>query len=169
MAGFPTTQGLRTGFTTKFDFKPAPAIIARDLNKFGMDITSFRTPLKAAIKKVMIPSFRMNFDRGGRPPWQPLSEVTVEIRGRSGPILVRSGKLKRVMQQENIWTVTSDHAVIENLPSNVWYGILHQSGNRAKAVIPARPFALIQPEDEEKIVQVFDNWLADRARKAGWQ
>lgn len=168
MARFPSVEGLRTGFTTKFDFQPSPAIIAASIDKLGMDIRSFREPLKRAIKEVMIPSFRKNFTQGGRPSWQPLSDVTVELRGSATPILIRSGRLMRTMEQESIWTVTEEHAVIENLPQQVWYGMLHQSGNRRKSVTPARPFALIQPEDEEKILEVFDNWFAERAARVGW-
>lgn len=168
MAGFPRVEGLRTGFTTKMDFSPSPAIIAKDINKFEMDIRSFRTPLKAAIKHVMIPSFMKNFSQGGRPPWKPLSEVTVKLRGSASPILVRRGRLRRTMGQQNIWTVTQEHAFIGRLPSHSWYGHLHQAGNSTNVIIPARPFALIQPEDQEKIAEVFDKWLADRARRAGW-
>jgi phage gpG-like protein len=72
------------------------------------------------------------------------------------------------MSQQNIWTVTDEHAVIENLPSHSWYGIIHQGGNRKTVTIPARPFALIQAEDQDKIVEVFDRWLAERAARAGW-
>lgn len=166
--GFPSTDGLRTGFTTKFDFMPSPAIIAASVNKLGMDIRSFREPLKRAIKEVLIPSFQQNFAQGGRPAWEPLSEVTVEIRGSSSPILIRSGRLQKTMGQQNIWTVTEEYAVIERLPQQVWYGMIHQAGNRTHSVTPARPFALIQPEDEEKIIEVFDQWLGERAARAGW-
>lgn len=168
MAGFPSTQGLRSGFTTRYDFTPAPAIIAASVNKLGMDIRSFREPLKRAIREVMIPSFQKNFAAGGRPAWEPLSEVTVEMRGSGTPILVRSGRLRRTMGQQNIWTVTSEHAVIQGMPAHSWYGIIHQSGNRTNTITPARPFALIQPEDHDKIVEVFDRWLGERATAVGW-
>lgn len=166
--GFPSVSGLRVGATTRMDFSPSPAIIAASIDKLGMDIRSFREPLKRAIKEVMIPSFRQNFAQGGRPAWKPLSPVTVKLRGSAGPVLVRSGRLKRTMGQQNIWTVTKEHAVIRRLPQHSWYGHLHQAGNRTNVIIPARPFALIQPEDEEKITEVFDKWLEERARRAGW-
>jgi phage gpG-like protein len=169
MAGFPTTQGLRTGFTTQLEFSPSPAIIARDVNKFGMDIRSFREPLMRCIREVLIPSFQQNFAQGGRPPWQALSDVTAELRGSATPILIRSGRLRRTMGQQNIWTVTTEHAVIQSLPAHSWYGAIHQAGNRTKSVTPARPFALIQPQDEERIVEVFDRWLAERAARVGWR
>lgn len=168
MAGFPNLGGLRVGMTTRMDFQPSPAIIAADLHRMAGDVGSFKEPLTRAVKEVMIPSFQQNFSQGGRPAWQPLAEYTVQVRGSASPVLIRSGRLQRTMGRVNIWTITDQHAVIERLPQDVWYGNIHQSGNRKKMVIPARPFALIQPEDEEKIVQIFDEWLGERAAKAGW-
>ena len=168
MAGFPDIGSLRVGMTSRMDFQPSPAIIAAGLLKMADDVSSAREPLTKAVKEVMIPSFQKNFDSGGRPGWQPLADYTVEVRGSATPILVRSGALQRTMGQMGIWTITDQHAVIERLPENVWYGNIHQSGSRKKTVIPARPFALIQPEDEEKIVEIFDEWLGERAAKAGW-
>lgn len=168
MPGFPSTSGLTTGFTSSYDFVPSPRIIAGDIDKLGMDIRSFAEPLRRAIKEVMIPSFRQNFAQGGRPPWEPLSDVAVEIRGSAHPILIRSGRLQRTMAQQNIWTVTQDEAFIQGLPAHSWYGVIHQEGGTRPVPTPARPFALIQPEDEEKIVQVFDRWLGERAARVGW-
>jgi phage gpG-like protein len=132
MPGKPRLEGLRLDEgITAFDFKPSLGILARDVNKLGMDIRSFKEPLKRAIREVMIPSFRQNFDQEGRPAWEPMSEATMMIRereGTSGPLLNKTGKLKRVAQQQNIWTVTPESASIRDLPANVWYGKMHQEG-----------------------------------------
>jgi phage gpG-like protein len=197
-----------------FDFAPSIGILARDIDKMGVDIRSFREPLMRAIKEVMIPSIRKNFDVGGRPSWEPLSEVTIERGGDQ--LLVRSGKLRRVMGQINIWDVTAESATIKDLPDHVWYGKIHQGGYgtmqskirnevrkaarggkrinadeasrralgsidrqlrnamstgtkvRSAAAIPARPFAMIQPEDEDKIQEIFGNWIVERMRRAGF-
>jgi phage gpG-like protein len=129
----PKLQGLRLDEgINAFKFKPSIGILARDINKFGIDIRSYRQPLIRAIKQVMIPSFRQNFQEEGRPPWEPMSEATEmirEIEGSTGPLLDRSGKLKRVAQQQNIWTVTRESASIQDLPQRVWYGKLHQDGS----------------------------------------
>lgn len=116
---------------TAFEFKPSIGILARDIDKLGIDIRSFREPLMRAIKTVMIPSFRQNFDVEGRPSWEPMAEATEMLRereGTSGPLLNRSGKLKRVAQQQNIWTVTRESASIRDLPQKVWYGKVQQDG-----------------------------------------
>jgi len=132
VTGKPRLRGLRLDEGIfAFEFKPSIGILARDVDKLGIDIRSFREPLTRAIKQVMIPSFRQNFEEEGRPAWEPLSEATEMLRereGTSGPILRRSGKLKRVAQQLNIWSITTESATIRDLPPRVWYGKVHQAG-----------------------------------------
>jgi phage gpG-like protein len=192
----PPASGLRldSGIMS-FDFSPSIGMLARDIDKLGLDIRSFREPLTRAIREVMVPSIRKNFDDGGRPEqWVPLSEVTIE-RGGSQP-LVRSGTLRRTASQINIWDITSESATIRDLPERAWYGKIHQggyggavggrrgqrnldarlrkamaSGQKVKlnaASIPARPFVLFQPEDEEAIERVFSDWLDERIARAGF-
>jgi phage gpG-like protein len=215
LEGLRLDEGLRT-----FEFHPSIGILARDIHKLGMDIRSFRQPLVRAIKRVMIPSFRENFDQEGRPAWEPMSEATEMIRerdGTSGPLLNRSGKLKRVAQQQNIWTVTKESASVRDLPSSVWYGKIQQAGTGSsmgsqikaeltraakggkrisqseasrrvmsrldqklrtgkagaggsgrQANIPPRPFVMFQDEDIDAVYEVFQEWLDERARGAGW-
>jgi phage gpG-like protein len=183
--GFPV-RGLRLDTGLKFDFDPSIGIMAKRLETFGHDLTDFKVPLTRAIRQVMIPSFRKNFQEGGRPePWDPLSDYAIEMRGNSGPILIRSGRLFQTVQSSKIWAITPTFATITDLPENVWYGKLHQAGfgGFAKVVsshggdmlkalatvgtrndkatnIPARPFILFQDEDTEKIERVFGRWLA---------
>lgn len=165
---FPDLSGLRMGLQSRTEFVPSPAIIAAGLRSMAQDVESFKEPLRRAVREVLIPSIQQNFASGGRPAWQPLADYTVTVRGSARPILVRSGHLQRTMGQERIWNITDNHAVIQNLPASVWYGSLHQAGNKKNVTIPARPFALIQPQDQEKIEQVFDEWLGEQAQKNGW-
>lgn len=169
------TRGLRVdrGLLV-FDFKPSIGIVAKNVDRFGLDIRSFREPLKRSAQKVLGPSFQKNFDEGGRPQsWEPWSEATVEIRDRMGVVggnlMVRSGKLRRVAGQLNIWTITPTAATIKNLPDSVWYGRLHQAGFKSSAgwSFPARPFILIQTEDEDAIHKVFSDWLDERLARRG--
>jgi len=103
--------------------------------------------------------------------------------------LLRSGLLMRTMQQYNIWTVTPTQAAILDLPEKIWYGKVHQAGYGAATVasassgsaegfqkmmqavlgggfraaaIPARPFAMIQVQDVDRIQEVFDVWMGER-------
>lgn len=159
----PPVRGLRIDVDLQFTFRPSIGISARQLNVFGMNIKSFREPLKRAIQQVIAPSFRRNFEVGGRPqPWAPLAEYTVEVRGSSEPILVRSGLLARTMTQLNIWTIDTQKAALLDLPPKIWYGKIHQFGN-IDTNTPARPFAVLQDEDWDAIERVFARWLAERA------
>jgi phage gpG-like protein len=118
---------------TAFDFKPSIGIAAGKIDKMGIDIRSFREPLKRVVQQVMAPSFLKNFDESGRPDkWEPLSDATMLIRGREGyqgdKPLVRTGLLRRTMGQLNIWTITTVNATIQKLPDKISYGAIHQGG-----------------------------------------
>jgi phage gpG-like protein len=113
-----------------WSFYPAPGIVAKDIYKLGLDLKNFRLPLVTAIKTIMERSIWQNFESGGRPQaWEPLAQFTVDMRnGATGPILIRSGALQRVASSFEVWTINDNDASIRSLPSEVWYGNLHQSG-----------------------------------------
>lgn len=158
------------------DFSRDALILAGDLQDFAQyGIRSFREPLTRSVRTVIIPSIRSNFAAEGRPPWEPLALATVEDRaklqslgkiktGASGPILNRTGRLLKVATQFNIWSYTRESATITGLDSRVKYATYHQTGTRK---MPARPFVIIQDEDEEAIEQIFYHWLDGRMRKVG--
>jgi phage gpG-like protein len=142
-------RGLRfdTIRSVKWELKPSVGIVAKDVQRLGMDIRSFREPLVKIVKLVLIPSIQKNFVEGGRPAWEPLAESTVRIRHYSAwPILQVTGKLKKRATQFNIWDIGSGTATIRSLPSDVFYGMFHQAGvegheadmSRALAAKPAR-------------------------------
>lgn len=181
--GLRFVNGLRSATGIDLQFKPSLAIIAGQIDKLGLDIRSFRVPLKRAVQQVVIPSIRKNFDTGGRPPWQPLAPQTIQRKGSSAK-LVDTGSLRRNMGFLSIWTITRDYAVIQDLPQRIWYGKVHQAGNggSSKALkvvgtgaksqqqsvniseggIPARPFVMLTSADERKIESVFRHWLDER-------
>lgn len=158
------------------DFTRDALILAGDLQDFAQyGIRSFREPLEMSVRQVVIPSIRKNFAAEGRPAWRPLALATVVDRaklqslgkiktGASGPILDRTGKLKKVATQLNIWSYTRESATITGIDSRVKYATYHQTGTRK---MPARPFILLQDEDEERIEQIFYHWLDGRMRKVG--
>jgi phage gpG-like protein len=170
-----------------FEFHPSIGVVARGVDRLGLSIRSFREPLKRSVQQVMAPSFAQNFDQGGRPtPWEPWSDSTVEIRSNFGvqgdKVLVRSGRLRRVVQQLNIWSITPASATIKDLPHSVWYGKVQQAGmditlkggpnvgtifqgvriTAPEISIPARPFIMFQDEDYEKVDAVFSLWLQEK-------
>lgn len=152
---------LSRGFMTalpSLSFDSNALDLATSLSLFAGKIRSFREPLQKAVRDVVIPSIRQNFDAGGRPAWKPLSEATLSIRD-GNTILVRTGALRQGATQQNNWKYTTTEAVMEGLPSRVWYGMIHQLGGTG---IPPRPFAMIQPQDEAAIDKVFNDWLEER-------
>lgn len=201
LSGLIFTQELRARQVTSVDlkFEPSAGIMARRVDKLGLDIRSFKEPLKRSVQQVMIPSIQLNFIMGGRPPWEPLSEQTVARKGNS-KILIDSGALAKQMGYLKIWTIDREKAFIADLPEKVWYGKVHQAGasfsvkyksvgaidfgaikqalpwatregstfpSSGQGAIPARPFVMIQPDDEEEIEEIFDQWLGERIARAG--
>lgn len=120
------------GNLVSVEFRPSIAISATRLERLGIDIRSFREPLTRSVREVMVPSIRKNFDSGGRPAWSPLSDATLASRKAQGisgsEILVKSGALRKVATQINVWNVTSETASVRALPANVQYGYYHQAG-----------------------------------------
>lgn len=157
------------GRLLKFDFRPTIGISAARVDKFDLDIRSFREPLQRVVKLVMIPSFQANFAAGGRPiPWASLAPDYAErTRGNMDAvddhILVLTGRLQRTMGQLNIWDFSKTTATIKGLPTRVWYGAVHQAG---AGVVPQRIFALFQQEDIPKAQKIFELWLMERWNKA---
>lgn len=151
--GFLGTRG-----GTNASWHPSLAILAADVDKLGADIRSFRVPLKKSIQEVVAPSVSKNFDVGGRPAWEPLSDTTIDRWGPH-PILNLTGKLKRVSRQLNIWTITRTDAYVSGLDSRIPYAKYHQVGTQ---FIPARVFFMLQTDDMDKIAEIFDEWVSAR-------
>jgi len=158
----------------EYTFKPSLKIVAAHVDKLGLDIRSFKEPLKRCVKQVVIPSIRANFDAGGRPGWAPYADSTVEFHEMLGEdlgeMLIKTGALRQGMSYQNLWTITKEEAYIADLPPNIWYGKVHQGGYGGKSgagAIPARPFVLLQDSDEKAIGDVFDRWLLERI-EAAW-
>lgn len=113
-----------------WEFRPSVGIVAKDVQRLGLDIRSFKEPLTRIVKQVMIPSFKKNFKEGGRPPWTPLAASTIAARKYSAwPILVRTGRLQKRATQFNIWSIGAQSATIRALPSDAFYGVYHQAGS----------------------------------------
>lgn len=146
------------------DFYEDAMILAHDLDQFASSgIKSFREPLTKSVREVVIPSIRKNFASEGRPHWRPLAPATVLSRGASGPILDRTGRLRKVATQFNIWSYSRDQATITGLDSRVEYAKYHQGGTQK---MPQRPFVLFQDEDEQAIEEIFYTWLDMRMRRS---
>lgn len=85
------------------------------------------TPLMRIIGSIIRTSVVRNFERQGRPGWDPLSPVTQKLRGASGPILRRQGAAGGLMGSINI--EASDGRV--SVGTNKIYAAVHQFGAKA--------------------------------------
>jgi phage gpG-like protein len=147
-------------------------VAAADLRTIGFNIRSFKVPLDRIVRQVMVPSIRTNFEVEGRPRWVPLAEYTMNLKarkGRSEPsrVLVDSGRLRTVATQIGIWKVDRDNAYIQTL-KDAPYGFFHQTGFRSGfsgRQVPARPWALVQDEDVDKMEDIFEIWLDERIQQ----
>lgn len=108
---------------------PSIGMVAKDVNKLGLEIENFIEPIVRSIRLVMMPSIRRNFVLEGRPEeWEPLALYTQQVRGSARPILFRTGRLEGAAASFSIWTITPTSAAIQSLPEDVWYGAIHQEG-----------------------------------------
>lgn len=155
-------------------FNAQAAIFAHDIDKLTMDIRSFKVPLKRSVEQVLIPRIQSNFSQGGNPRWQPLADHTVYIRkGAAEPVLIRTGKLRRIATQKNMWwyqTITSNQQInaVEfdqrQLEAKAKYGIFHQFGAKlGNWELPSRMFVTMTGADQIEIEGIFYNWMVERA------
>lgn len=150
-----------------WSFQPSIGIVARDMDLLGLDIRSLKEPLTRSVKKILIPSIKKNFTSGGRPPWDPLAADTIKLRGTAWPILVRSGRLRKAATSYSIWSISETAATVKSLPSNVWYGVIHQEGlgGFGKYISTARKQLGAGARPVEVTRRAFE--LLDEAKSAG--
>lgn len=116
--------------------------IASILNKLA-NAAQDHTPLMRSIAGTMESAVLQNFDIGGRPKW-------LGLKYRQGIPLVDTENLM------NSITSYYDNNVAE-VGTNEPYAAIHQFGGKAgrgrKVDIPARPFLVLTPQDEDDILE----------------
>ena len=116
--------------------------IASILNKLA-NTAQDRTPLMRSIAGTMESAVLQNFDVGGRPKW-------LGLKYRQGTPLVDTENLM------NSITSYYDNN-ISMVGTNEPYAAIHQFGGKAgrgrKVDIPARPFLVLTPQDEDDILE----------------
>ncbi|RDE84918.1 phage virion morphogenesis protein [Haemophilus parainfluenzae] len=116
--------------------------IASILNKLA-NTAQDRTPLMRSIAGTMESAVLQNFDVGGRPKW-------LGLKYRQGTPLVDTENLM------NSITSYYDNN-IAMVGTNEPYAAIHQFGGKAgrgrKVDIPARPFLVLTPQDEDDILE----------------
>lgn len=139
-------------------FFPQVQALLKDVEDMDRRFDDFRRPLRQSLTEVIIPSIEKNFAVQGRPKWKPLAPSTVASRkGRTGPILRRTGALHQAVVSYDNWEVTSEMVTLDYTAIPI-YGVYHQLGTTK---MPARPFVMYQPEDIEAIVLIFEEWAQE--------
>jgi phage gpG-like protein len=137
------------------------AQLNRALRATAVEAHNFRPALTAAVDQVMRPSIATNFEVGGRPPWEPLADATIERKGDDTP-LIDSGQGAASAGARARWKIDRDQAAYQgdSFPERTWYMRLQQGGDADWDVtFPGRPWAVIQPEDVDRMRAVFGRWL----------
>lgn len=116
--------------------------IASTLDKLA-NAAQDRAPLMRSIAGTMESAVLQNFDVGGRPKW-------LGLKYRQGTPLVDTENLM------NSITSYYDNNIAE-VGTNEPYAAIHQFGGKAgrgrKVDIPARPFLVLTPQDEDDILE----------------
>ena len=107
------------------------------------------TPAMKKIGGILRASVMRNFEAGGRPGWKP----SMRVLKHGGSTLVKTGMLKNSISAAG----GSKGAVIG---TKVPYAGVHQSGAKiAGALIPARPYLLIQEEDMGRLISAITDYI----------
>lgn len=119
------------------NFYRGAIIYAYKIDRLSMSFKSFRDPLNESLRSVILPSINKNFDAQGRPHWKRLSKKTLYNRMIEGyprgPILQKSGKLRKEVTKKNLWVVGADNVLsfrANFLDQKVPYASVHQGGAR---------------------------------------
>jgi phage gpG-like protein len=105
------------------------------------------TPVLEDIRERLLRSVQQNFAAGGRPmPWKPSRRALSEPGGKT---LIKTGILKN-----SITGQVERNAV--RIGTNISYAPKHQFG----LGVVARPFLLVQVEDEQYIRRVLEEYIA---------
>ena len=109
------------------------------------------SPVTKIMGEIITSSVIRNFETGGRPQkWQKLAAVTIKKKGHARPLIGETTNLMSIA-----YKAYPDRVVIGPPPSARAYARIHQLGGRAgrglKALIPARPYLLVQYEDWTEI------------------
>ena len=153
-----------SGITFELDWKPSLTLMAASFDTMGTSIKSFKEPLTRSVKEVINSSIARNFAVGGRPPWRPLSPLTVFKKGHD-TILVDTGRLSSKAPQMNSWSIDGIAGEARMDSVSVPYGYYHQGGFfnvRTNTYVPPRVWADIQEEDADRIEEIFWEWLEER-------
>ncbi|MHA2047126.1 MAG: hypothetical protein ACW99G_20230 [Candidatus Thorarchaeota archaeon] len=157
------------------------ALLRKDLQDLGDSFRSrgrLRKLFEEIRDEVLIPSIRKNFEVGGRPPWEPISQSTSGL-GKEGFIasaasgiiggrkpLTKSGQMKRAATAKARFIIRNNEMHYGKWPEKRWFGPVHNLRELSeRAHIPNRPFTVIQREDQIAIEEITNDWIEARVNE----
>lgn len=159
----PIMAGPRNNLPIEIDIRQFQinANLLRDsVFRMAKQLGDMTEPLTTSVTKVAIPSIIKNFSSGGRPQWESLSQARIDARLKQfNPmlrILIDTEKLAKAATSRFTWRISKTEADMEALDNAVPYAKFHQSGTKN---MPQRQFALLQANEVDQIVDIFDKWI----------
>ena len=108
------------------------------------------TPLLRVWGEIALTSIARNFELGGRPRWDRLSDVTIALKGHDKKLIGRTNNLRRIA-----YKIQAPKLIVGTAPSARDYAAIQQFGGKAgrglKVLIPARPYLVLQEEDKAEM------------------
>lgn len=155
-------------FEVKVEDRAVMAALGR-LEQSGRDMS----PLMRAIRTELADQTEQNFADEGRPKWRllaPLAPSTIEYRKKRGSwpgmIMQDSGQLAASYtsgsDKDSAWIGSNKvYAAIQNLGGQAGRG--HHVNLPARPQVPVDIRGTLQPEAEDAILRLVNNYLADTA------
>lgn len=193
--------GGRRGIESRYgEFGSGAIVTARRIDTLSAGFKSFQKPLMTALRTVIVPSIKRNFEAQGRPPWKALTRKTIYNRLMEGyprgPILDKSGRLKREAVKLNNWEYRNNELAFRGLyfTQKVPYASFHQFGARtrlnsgsasnlimgrvgssgfsvrvgqSRQLVP-RPFIQLTTDEEAEIFTIFMAYVVEKVNEA-WE
>lgn len=145
---------------------PNASVIVAGLTRFAGSFRSLKPALEDAVDGVLRPEIEEAFAAEG-PGWAALDSKTIANRQSlgfsAGPILTRSGNLRRVATMKKLWHIDGQAgtAFVTDLPG-AEYGVHHVTGT---SYMPQRDFMGVSEEGMNQIEEIFASFIADNAGK----
>lgn len=133
----------------------------KDMGRRVADSGERRRLMFALVTEVVAPSIKTNIRVGGRPPFAPLAPFTIHMKQLKGQPLV-PGIATGTMYAS--LTPGAPYNVLKVTPEGIEYGTDAPGAYNFEHGLkennqPARPFLLLQPQDETDIITRYKTWL----------
>lgn len=121
-------------------------------------VNDFSEVFEEIAQDIISPSIKQNFEVGGRPPWRPLADSTIQRKSAEGvpnpaKILVHSGAMETAATDHYNYQITKDE--MRAAPWGIHYWGYHQVGDG----VPKRVIMMLQAADRSAINRAFANFF----------